>query len=139
MLTLLRISALELVGRKESTPPGFRVPQAEEIFIEDFDAIPYAAVPELLRRVYLLLPSKGRISFHVLNFGWIVEKWKQDLFVTQELTELLYAQNRRCVWDEPSIARMVLKSGFLKVFTSASVEGLPPYMIYVEAVKYAAS
>lgn len=104
------------------------------ITIDDFCTLQFDTAPRVASIAFLKLVPGGTIEFQVPDFGQMIALYERTMGISQRLWEAFETTGGH-VWDERSIASLLLKQGFYRVWTG-KVEEAPDLWMWVKAVKF---
>lgn len=105
----------------------------QEVVIEGVEYLDYPSVKKLVLELFSGLQPGARLEFILDDLQYFLAYYTANRVVDEVFTSNVF-NGRRSMWDELSIAEMLLVSGFPKVWTGR-VEGLPDTKFLVKAIR----
>ena len=105
------------------------------VAIDQFGMLLFAEAPQVCTEALRVLKDGGIFEVSGVDFLWIVQRYQAIGEVDSLLGDALYGTTRRAVWDEKTLAKVLLLSGFYKAWVGRVTE-LPRHMILAKALKF---
>ena len=106
---------------------------ADTVCIEKLERLSYPRVVDLIKQLYEQMDVGCKLVFTTRNLLPIVQGYMSNRMVTEEVCEALFGSRRGSIWDELSMAELLLRTGFSKVKTDQSKDN--PLDMVVSAIK----
>ena len=110
------------------------VDKADSVLFSGFEYLDRGHAEKGLTEIFQMMKSGAVLEFPVTNFHYVVEAYLAAGGMLDEIVESLCQPNRRCIWDEGTVAKALLRIGFYKVWTG-QVSEYPKAVSWVKAMK----